>query len=133
MRLHDIDSGLFHSYGETGSIRGLDPGGNVYAQQAATKTIGNHVDTAGDENSTDSTGVSNEQDILDAAKELEARLNEQGVHLRFEVVRAESGEMEVEVTDDERSKVLMRIPAKGVLKVNAEGKTVVGNFLNLRS
>jgi flagellar protein FlaG len=60
-------------------------------------------------------------------------MEEQGVHLKFEVMHAEDGQIEVEVTDEDRSKVLMRIPPKGVLRINAQGRTAIGNFLNLRS
>ncbi|MFV0347558.1 MAG: flagellar protein FlaG [Halodesulfovibrio sp.] len=133
MRLQELDSGLLHSYGEPGPVRGADPGSNVYATSTSKQTSQAHVGKTGDGSSDQNTAPVSEKEIRQAAEELQKRMEEQGVHLKFEVMHAEDGQIEVEVTDEDRSKVLMRIPPKGVLRINAQGKTAIGNFLNLRS
>lgn len=133
MRLHEIESAPFQSYGESGSMKGLDPGYNVFASQAVRKTTGRNVDKSGMADETDAASQVDMQTLQDAAKRLEEQLAEQGVQLKFEVVRSSKGEIEVEVMDEHSSKVLMRIPPKGVLRINAEGKTAIGSFLNLHS
>lgn len=133
MRLQEIDSGLFRSYGESSTMKVLDPGNNVYAGPTVKQVTGSNVGKAGEENSTDSNQNVDMQAVSDAADALQKRLAEQGVHLKFEVVHSERGQIEVEVTDEANTKVLMRIPPKGVLKINAQGRTAIGSFLNLRS
>ncbi|GFM33772.1 flagellar protein FlaG [Desulfovibrio subterraneus] len=133
MRLQEIDSGLLHTYGEPGPVRGADPGSNVYATPIDKQASQTRVDETGNGSSDQNTEPASEKDIRQAAEELQKRMEEQGVHLKFEVMHAEDGQIEVEVTDEDRSKVLMRIPPKGVLRINAQGRTAIGNFLNLRS
>jgi len=133
MRLQELDSGLLHTYGEPGPVRGADPGSNVNATSIDKHTSQAHVGDTGDGSSDQNTAPVSEKDIRQAAEELQKRMEEQGVHLKFEVMHAEDGQIEVEVTDEDRSKVLMRIPPKGVLRINAQGRTAIGNFLNLRS
>ncbi len=133
MRLLEIQSGLLTGYGEFDSARTSAPEGNTttsHPERAPAHLhgvdTGNGLDTASD-NAVDM------QTVQSAASALQSRLADQGVRLKFEVMRTEQGRIEVEVTDEAHDKVLMRIPPKGVLKVNAQGASAIGTFLNLRS
>ncbi|GFM35373.1 flagellar protein FlaG [Desulfovibrio psychrotolerans] len=133
MRLLEIQSGLLNGYGEFDTARTSTPEGNTTAPHPERAPSHSHGVDTGNELHAASDHAVDTQAVQNAASALQSRLADQGVRLKFEVVRSEQGRIEVEVTDEAHDKVLMRIPPKGVLTVNAQGASAIGVFLNLRS
>ncbi len=129
MRLQELENHLRYSYGETEERWASASEANAVpasTRQASHQQAG---EGSGDDDSAKE-GNADKQATERAAEQLERRMAEQGVQLKFTVVQSEKGTIEIEVTDKQREKVLMRIPPKGVLTVSAEGKTIVGTLLS---
>ncbi|WP_035064269.1 flagellar protein FlaG [Nitratidesulfovibrio termitidis] len=66
-----------------------------------------------------------ESSLSDLSRTLEAK----GAALKFEIV-SDQGVVQVEVSEKNSNKVLMRIPPEGVLRVGKDGGMTLGGLLN---
>lgn len=82
----------------------------------------------GDERSAEATNVDRQQ-LETALNDLSRTLEAKGAALKFEIVSAQ-GVVQVEVSEKNSNKVLMRIPPEGVLRVGKDGGMTLGGLLN---
>lgn len=82
----------------------------------------------GDERSAEAQTVDRQQ-LEGALSDLSRTLEAKGAALKFEIV-SDQGVVQVEVSEKNSNKVLMRIPPEGVLRVGKDGGMTIGGLLN---
>ncbi|KAF5028824.1 hypothetical protein DSECCO2_655040 [anaerobic digester metagenome] len=102
--------------------------GLAAASSSATSPSLAEWQPTGDERSAETDNVDMQQlesSLDDRSRTLEAK----GAALKFEIVN-DQGVVQVEVSEKNSNKVLMRIPPEGVLRVGKDGGMTLGGLLN---
>lgn len=102
--------------------------GLAAASSSATSPSLAEWQPTGDERSAEAETV-NMQQLESSLNDLSRSLEAKGASLKFEIV-SEQGVVQVEVSEKNSNKVLMRIPPEGVLRVGKDGGMTIGGLLN---
>ncbi|MBG3879006.1 flagellar protein FlaG [Desulfovibrio oxamicus] len=102
--------------------------GLAAASSSATSPSLAEWQPTGDERSAEADNVDMQQ-LERTLNDLSHTLEAKGAALKFEIV-SDQGVVQVEVSEKNSNKVLMRIPPEGVLRVGKDGGMTLGGLLN---